>query len=143
MVNGLRHYPVANAVAQTFPHPVILNETGLPAALTKAAATDRGYCSRKMIRAFVRSYGDSSTETLSPGTMRMKCLRILPEICASTLRWPGKSTRNIVPGNTCVTVPSVTICSSFAIARNIIAGTLRSTRGGEARLPTRNLDLKL
>jgi hypothetical protein len=42
MVNGLRHYPVANAVAQTFPHPVILNETGLPAALTKAAANDRG-----------------------------------------------------------------------------------------------------
>jgi hypothetical protein len=83
MVNGLRHYPVANAVAQTFPHPVILNETGVPAALTKAAANDRGYnkerrfpaavyletatgrrrslfsplgyCSRKMIRAFVRS----------------------------------------------------------------------------------------
>src|SRR4030095_10254191 len=44
----------------------------------------------------------------------MKCLRILPEICASTLRCPGRSTRNIVPGNTCVTVPSVTICSSFA-----------------------------
>jgi hypothetical protein len=42
MVNGLRHYPVANAVAQTFPHPVILNETGLPAALTKATANDRG-----------------------------------------------------------------------------------------------------
>jgi hypothetical protein len=37
MVNGLRHYPVANAVAQTFPHPAILNETGVPAALTKAA----------------------------------------------------------------------------------------------------------
>ncbi len=86
MVNGLRHYPVANAVAQTFPHPVILNETGLPAALTKAAANDRSFFfhrssySRKMIRAFVRSYGDSSTDTLSPGTIRMKCLRILPEI---------------------------------------------------------------
>ncbi|PYK61035.1 MAG: hypothetical protein DME43_03590 [Verrucomicrobia bacterium] len=23
MVNGLRHYPVASALAQTFPHPVI------------------------------------------------------------------------------------------------------------------------
>jgi len=47
MVNGLRHYPVANALAQTFPHPVILNETGGPAALTKprpttAATTRRG-----------------------------------------------------------------------------------------------------
>src|SRR5947207_7900014 len=46
----------------------------------------------------------------------MKCLRILPEICARTFRCPGSSTRNIVPGNTCVTVPSVTICSSFGIA---------------------------
>jgi hypothetical protein len=35
MVDGLRHYPVAAADAQTFPHPVILNETGVPAALTK------------------------------------------------------------------------------------------------------------
>jgi len=51
----------------------------------------------------------------------MKCLRILPEICARTLRWPGRSTRNIVPGKTCVTVPSVMICSSFAIARRIYA----------------------
>ena len=72
-----------------------------------------------MIRAFVRSYGESSTETLSPGTIRMKCFRILPEICARTLRWPGRSTRNIVPGKTCVTVPSVMICSSFGIARRI------------------------
>src|SRR5262249_37739939 len=77
------------------------------------------YCSRKMIRAFVRSYGESSTETLSPGTIRMKWLRILTEMCARTLRWPGRSTRNIVPGKTWVTVPSVMICSSFAIARRI------------------------
>ena len=43
----------------------------------------------------------------------MKCFRILPEICASTLRCPGRSTRNMVPGSTWVTVPSVTICPSF------------------------------
>src|SRR5439155_17006912 len=48
----------------------------------------------------------------------MKCLRILPEICASTLRWLGRSTRNIVPGSTWVTVPSVTIGPSFDIAAN-------------------------
>jgi hypothetical protein len=47
MVNGLRHYPVANAVAQTFPHPVILNETGVRFALTEprpatAATTTSG-----------------------------------------------------------------------------------------------------
>src|SRR6202022_959451 len=47
-----------------------------------------------------------------------KCLRILPEICASTFR-PPRSTRNIVPGNTSVTVPSVTICSSFGMKERI------------------------
>ena len=91
------------------------------------------YCSRKMIRAFVRSYGESSTETLSPGTIRMKCLRILPEICARTLRWPGRSTRNIVPGKTCVTVPSVMICSSFAIARRIYRASARRSRLAPSR----------
>src|ERR1700692_1172233 len=79
--------------------------------------------------------------------MRMKCLRILPEIWARTLRWPGRSTRNIVPGNTCVTVPSVTICSSFGIARDIIAAqaslnqrlwTARLTAAQRRRLPFRD-----
>src|SRR5207302_8714835 len=82
-----------------------------------------------MMRAFVRSYGESSTETLSPGTIRMKCFRILPEICASTLRWPGRSTRNIVPGNTCVTVPSVTIGPSFGIAAKLYARTYEAQGG--------------
>jgi hypothetical protein len=39
MVNGLPHYPVAQADAQTFPSSVILNETGALAAL--AASYDR------------------------------------------------------------------------------------------------------
>jgi len=92
----------------------------MPRRLTSSTSEKtESYCSRKIIRAFVRSYGESSTETLSPGTILMKCLRILPEMCARTLRWPGRSTRNIVPGKTCVTVPSVMICSSFAIARRI------------------------
>src|ERR1700731_2271260 len=50
----------------------------------------------------------------------MKCLRILPEIRASTLRWPARSTRNIVPGKTWVTVPSITICSSFGMVAKYI-----------------------
>jgi hypothetical protein len=50
----------------------------------------------------------------------MKCLRILPDMWASTFRWLGRSTRNIVPGNTCVTVPSVTICPSLGIAPKYI-----------------------
>jgi len=33
MVNGLPHYPVAQADAQTFPSYVILNEIGVAAAL--------------------------------------------------------------------------------------------------------------
>src|SRR5438094_1792374 len=88
------------------------------------------YCSRKMMRALVRSYGESSTETLSPGTIRIKCLRILPEIWASTFRWPARSTRNIVPGKTWVTVPSITICSSFGIAPKYIReqGSLKVDR---------------
>src|ERR1700686_1548662 len=65
--------------------------------------------------------------------MRMKCLRILPEIWARTLRWPGRSTRNIVPGNTSVTVPSVTICSSFGIRANIITDDASLNRRVAAR----------
>lgn len=46
--------------------------------------------------------------------MRMKFLRILPEMWART-SWPlGNATRNIVPGRTCVTVPLNSIGSSFA-----------------------------
>ena len=97
----------------------LINVLTLKHLTSSTSEKTENYCSRKMIRAFVRSYGESSTETLSPGTIRIKCLRILPEICARTLRWPGRSTRNIVPGKTCVTVPSVMICSSFAIARRI------------------------
>src|SRR6266566_1847655 len=65
----------------------------------------------------------------------MKCLRILPEIWASTLRWPGRSTRNMVPGNTWVTVPSVTICPSFDMTRNIFVN-VHLSRGARVRRHT-------
>src|SRR6186713_2737853 len=42
------------------------------------------YLNRYVIRPRVRSYGDSSTLTLSPGRIRMKFMRILPETWAST-----------------------------------------------------------
>jgi hypothetical protein len=65
-------------------------------------------------RAWFKSEGDISTLTLSPTLMRMKFLRILPEICAST-SWPlGSATRNIVPGSTWVTFPLNSIGSSLA-----------------------------
>jgi len=116
----------------------LMNVLTLKRLTSSTSEKTENYCSRKMIRAFVRSYGESSTETLSPGTMRIKCLRILPEICARTLRWPGRSTRNIVPGKTCVTVPSVMICSSFAIARRIYAPARAASR---VALPTERRSL--
>src|SRR5436190_2864830 len=62
--------------------------------------------------------------------MRMKCLRIFPEICARTVRSPGNCTRNMVPGSTWVTVPSVTICSSLGISPERYPQTpVRSTSG--------------
>ena len=63
--------------------------------------------------------------TLSPTLMRMKFLRILPEICAST-SWPlGRATRNIVPGSTCVTEPVNSIGSSFGTPAYLDLNTLR------------------
>ena len=40
------------------------------------------YFDRHVMRPRVRSYGDISTVTLSPGRMRMKFIRSLPEIWA-------------------------------------------------------------
>src|SRR5881296_4714840 len=75
----------------------------------------RGYLNRYVIRPRVRSYGESSTLTRSPGRIRMKFIRILPLTCAST-RWPlSSSTRNIAFGSGSTTVPSTSIASSFGI----------------------------
>src|SRR5438046_420684 len=89
MVNALRHYPVANAVAQTFPHPVILNETGLPAALTIYAVNNPGsffhrssYCSRKQL-AYFASFPPC---TRRPAFFRSSEL-ILVQNCPNVLRW--------------------------------------------------------
>src|SRR5262245_40599719 len=69
---------------------------------------------RYTIRPRLRSYGESSTVTLSPGRILMKCIRILPEMWASTL-WPfSSSTRNIAFGSGSTTVPSTWMPSSFA-----------------------------
>lgn len=75
----------------------------------------RDYLARKVILALVRSYGDSSTVTASPGTIRMKCLRIFPDTCARTVFPAVSLTRNMVPGSTSVTVPSASIDSSLAM----------------------------
>src|SRR5213075_2132091 len=72
------------------------------------------YLRRYTIRPRLRSYGDSSTRTLSPGRMRMKCLRILPEMCASTLCLFSSSTWNMALGSVSSTVPVTSIASSFS-----------------------------
>src|ERR1700738_2080012 len=63
------------------------------------------------MRPRLRSYGDSSTRTLSPGTTRMKFIRIFPEMCART-EWPfWSSTLNIALGRASETVPSTSMTS--------------------------------
>src|SRR5215831_7807298 len=51
--------------------------------------------------------------------MRMKFLRILPEIWARTSCPLGRATRNMVPGRTWVTEPISSIGSSLGTARRI------------------------
>src|SRR5919197_3094577 len=66
------------------------------------------------MRARLRSYGDTSTRTRSPGRMRMRKRRILPATCPST-SWPLSScTRNIAFGSASTTSPSNSTFSSFA-----------------------------
>src|SRR5919199_837099 len=66
------------------------------------------------MRARLRSYGETSTRTRSPGRMRMRKRRILPATCPST-SWPLSScTRNIAFGSASTTSPSNSTFSSFA-----------------------------
>src|SRR5205823_4257832 len=91
-------------------------------------ARSRGYLNRYVIRPRVRSYGESSTLTRSPGRIRMKFIRILPLTCAST-RWPlSSSTRNIAFGSGSTTVPSTSIASSFGILLRHLDGASRPAR---------------
>src|SRR5580700_325471 len=62
-----------------------------------------------------RSYGESSTATLSPGRMRMKFFRILPETCASTWCLFSSSTLNMALGSGSRTVAITSIASSLLI----------------------------
>src|SRR5262249_7422800 len=70
---------------------------------------------RKVMRPFVRSYGESATVTVSPGRMRMKCFRILPAMWAMISCPLSSFTRNCVLARACVTLPWTSIESSLAI----------------------------
>src|SRR5208337_527091 len=67
------------------------------------------------IRPRFRSYGESSTATLSPGRMRMKFFLILPDTCASTWCLFSSSTLNMALGNGSITVAITSIASSLLI----------------------------
>src|SRR5215831_2187277 len=71
------------------------------------------YLYRYTIRPRVRSYGDSSTATLSPGRIRMKFLRMRPETCARTWCLFSSSTLNMAFGNGSITVAMTSIASSL------------------------------
>lgn len=51
----------------------------------------------------------------------MKFLRILPEICPRTICPFDNFSRNMVPGKTSTTTPSVTIDSSFATRKRLLS----------------------
>src|SRR3954447_20587989 len=84
------------------------------------------------MRPRLRSYGDTSTRTLSPGFTRMRNRRILPARCASS-SWSFSSlTRNIRFGRASVTSPSI---SSFcSTAMGITPQTRKKAAGGRRRL---------
>src|SRR4029077_16928846 len=82
-----------------------------PSAVSRQLLQDHLY--RYTIRPRFRSYGDNSTATLSPGKMRMKFLRILPETCASTWCLFSSSTRNIALGSGSITVAITSMASSL------------------------------
>src|SRR6516165_503683 len=67
------------------------------------------------MRLFLRSYGDSERVTVSPGRMRMKCLRILPEMWATTSCPLSRRTRKCVLASAAVTLPWTSIASSLAM----------------------------
>src|SRR5512147_181106 len=59
--------------------------------------------------------------------MRMKCMRILPEMWARTL-WPvSSSTRNMALGSGSSTVPSTSMASSLAIDLAPLASAARTS----------------
>src|ERR1700691_5902358 len=73
------------------------------------------YLYRYTIRPRVKSYGESSTATRSPGRMRIKFLRIFPENWASPLFLFSSSTRNIALGSGSTTVAITSMASSFPL----------------------------
>src|SRR5918994_1819514 len=81
------------------------------------------------MRARLRSYGETSTRTRSPGRIRMRKRRIFPATWPST-SWPLSScTRNIAFGSASTTSPSNSTFSSLAKLDDPHVGGLGARRG--------------
>src|SRR6266568_8193545 len=88
------------------------------------------------MRPRVKSYGESSTATLSPARMRMKFLRILPETCARTWCLFSSSTRNIAFGSGSITVAMTSMASSFEFPESPFFFSSRIGLAIVSRVPT-------
>src|ERR1700683_1679131 len=86
------------------------------------------------MRPRVMSYGVISTWTLSPGRMRIRCIRIFPELCARTVYPFSNSTRNMALGKGSTTVPSTVNASSFGLLRFFLL--VSSLRGAREQTPS-------
>src|SRR4051794_31882364 len=82
------------------------------------------------MRPLVRSYGDSSTRTRSPGSTRMRKRRILPARCPSTSCPLSSFTRNIRLGRASVISPSNSTFSSTAMHFLLVACTYEGSLDG-------------
>src|SRR5439155_1755968 len=83
------------------------------------------YLFRYTIRPRLRSYGDSSTFTWSPGLIRMRYRRILPEVYPSVSCPFSRPMRYMPERNDSSTSPSTSIFSSFSAIRPPFAGRKR------------------
>lgn len=94
-------------------------------------AARRGqFRTRNVMRPRVRSYGEISTFTRSPGMIRIKCFRIFPPMWANTSPPMSSSTMKVVFGRAVFTRPSTSIASSliFCMSFSIRRGA-KSARG--------------
>src|SRR3954471_13380164 len=83
------------------------------------------------MRPRLRSYGETSTRTLSPGSTRMRNRRILPARCASNWWSFSSVTRNSRFGRASVTSPSISSFCSTAIGVSFsVAWASRRRTGG-------------
>ncbi len=98
-----------------FPQRLSIHPECRQSAITTAQVIfgEGGYLCRYVIRPFVRSYGDISSETLSPFMILMRFRRSLPAIVARIIFPASSSIENIPALNFSTTLPITSIASSF------------------------------